>query len=93
VCSLPGFFGPKSESNVRGQLARRTTYCGQALRQIRLSRNLDDEEWILIFASVKRTDFVGFMPIIFAIKFCISMIRAADISATLYSPGDLGLSI
>jgi hypothetical protein len=62
VCSLPGFFGPKSESNVRGQLARRTTYCGQALRQIRLSRNLDDEEWILIFASVKRTDFVGFMP-------------------------------
>jgi hypothetical protein len=28
-----------------------------------LSRNLDDEEWILIFALVKRTDFVGFMTL------------------------------
>jgi hypothetical protein len=29
----------------------------------RLSRNLDDEEWILIFASVKRSDVVGFMTL------------------------------
>jgi hypothetical protein len=34
VCSLPGIFGPKSESNVMGQLARRTTYLVKRLRQI-----------------------------------------------------------
>jgi hypothetical protein len=45
----------------------------------RLSRNLDDEGWILVCAPVRRADFIGFMTLNLAhpTSFCSRIIEIA----------------
>jgi hypothetical protein len=48
-------------------------------KQKRLSRNLDDEGWILVFDPVRRADFIEFMTLNLAhpTSFCSRIIEIA----------------